>query len=411
MERVFARKCVEVGYKVRMNVFLGLKQIVDMFYQWQFLDYGMVLFALCLIVFYSLKNKKYLQFKERVIWVDYIVFGLMVVYSISFVRNLSFYGTFFKVESAFLLYFLGRIYGKKLFTHGRILAIISYLIVYSNFIYRFIEFGCRFTVGIGEEGLLNSGAFYYYKTDLAVALLLSIIFIYFFGKVTILKWFTIFPVVGYMIFYSGARMEMAVLLVIYLVILLHALLSRFQKQYILGKKTRIIIYVLLSVLVIGLFIGIQWLPYESYEFKVVDENGNATILEKIFHSRHVIWWNILHYFSDQSIVTRLFGIDLGSECMHSIVGDRAHSLYVKQIYAIGYVGCLSMTLFVASILAKVGRCVERRNAYMVLCLWVMFLLTGVSIESIELTQMSWFPMIFAGALLSGADAEGETTGK
>ncbi len=365
----------------------------------------MVLFALILIGFYSLKNKNYLDFKNKIIWVDYIVFGLMVIYAISFVRDVSHYATFFKVESAFLVYFLGRIYGKKLFTQGRILAVIAYLIVYSNFIYRFIEFGCRFTVGIGEEGLLNSGAFYYYKTDLAVALILATIFIYFFGKVALLKWFTIFPVIGYMIFYSGARMEMVVLVVVYLMILVHAVLSRFQIKFIWGNKINVAIYVGAIVLTIGLFLSIQHLPYDSYEFKIFDENGEKTLLEKIFHSRHIIWWNILHYFSDQNFVTRLFGIDLGSEYLHGVVGDRAHSLYVKQLYSIGYLGCISMTLLVASVLAKAGRCVERRNAYMVLCLWVMFLLTGISIESIELTQMSWFPFMFAGALFSTPDVE------
>lgn len=371
-----------------------------MLYRWKILDVGMVLFALGLLCFQLVKKKKNLPIRKRLIISDYVILFLAVLYVIAWLRNTEYLANFVKVESAFLVYFLGRVYGEAIFSYGRVLAGVGYGVVYANFVYRFIQFGCKFTVGVGEEGLLNSGGFYYYKTDLAVALLLAAVFIFFFSKCRILKWITVFPVVGYMIFYSGARMEMAVLLVLYLMMILYTVLKRTKRPFYFSS-TSIKILTGAILLFTGLtFVVIQFLPFENFSFSVYNEKGELTILEKIFHSRHVIWWNVLHFFRDQSFLTRSFGIDLGSEYLHSVVGDRAHSLYVKQLYATGYWGCLSLAFFVTRLIHNIGITMNRKSAYVVCCLWMIFLLVGISIESMEYTQMSWFPMIFAGALFS-----------
>lgn len=384
-----------------MPVFLFLKQLVDMFYQFQILDYVMVLFALILLAYKIVKDKLYLDIWKRLCVADYIIVALGCVYAASFLRYPTAYGTFFKIASCFLLYFLGRVYADTLMQYGKVLAVAGYIVVYANFIYRFYQFGFKFIVTGPEVTLLNAGGLYYYKTDLAVGIIIAVLFIYIFSEKKILKWLTILPVAGYMVFYSGARMQQLVFAVIYLLILLREIECRFKKEIIMNSVFfKIMAGIMLLLTVVFLF-GIQLFPFETLE-----ENMNrstdwtVSIMERLMHSRQVVWWDVLHYFSEQPFLTRLFGIDLETECLHNAAGVRAHSAYIKQIYATGYLGCILLLAFINYLLRNLGKEKNRTLVYLVVGLWVMLLGSGISIESLESTQMSWFPMLFAGIVIS-----------
>lgn len=389
-----------------MPIFLFCKQIVDMLYQLKILDYGMVLFALVLICYKIWKDKLYTHIKEFLCPVDVLVFALMVVYIVSFLRYPAAYGIFFKVESCFLIYFLGRVYGKEIMQHGRALAAAGYAVVYINFVYRFYQFGFKFIVTGPEITLLNSGGLYYYKTDLAIGMIIAVLFIYMFSEKKWLKWFTIIPVCGYMVFYSGARMQQVIMLAEYALILLCELEKRKNFELKMKPRTAKIIAGLLFGMVAVFFVGLQFFPFEKYG-TVQTEGGLGVVLEKLMHSRHIIWWDILQYFSEQPFLTRLFGIDLQTEYMHNAQSMRAHSAYIKQIYATGYVGCLLFLAFLSCILRQLCEEKDKRTRYMVLMLWVMFLGAGLTIESLEATQMSWFPMLFTGMLFVKQKSENQ----
>lgn len=391
-----------------MAVFLFLKQIVDMLYQYQILDYGMVIFGVVLLVVKVWRDKIYLRIKDFVCAADWVVAAVMLVCLGAFLRFPSAYGVFFKIESSFLLYFLGRVYGEEIMRHGRLLAYAGYAVVYSNFFYRFYQFGFKFIVTGPEETLLNAGGLYYYKTDLAVGIIIAVLFIYFFGKKSWLKWLTIFPICGYMVFYSGARMQQAVMSVEYLLILLYEIENRthfilkIKEKYIKG----IIVTVFISVFLF--FLLLQLVPFEEITMSLQSENGAGKVWETLMHSRHLIWWDILEYFSEQSFGTRLFGIDLQTEYLHTATGMRAHSTYIKLIYSTGYIGCFLVLILAALILLKLCKKENRKLVHILLGLWVMLLGSGLTIESMEATQMSWFPMLFTGILFSEKQVEGQT---
>ncbi|MBQ6886169.1 MAG: hypothetical protein IJN54_01480 [Lachnospiraceae bacterium] len=389
-----------------MSIFLFCKQIVDMLYQFKFLDYGMVLFALVLICYKVWKDKLYKNIREFIYPVDYIVVGLMIIYVLSFLRYPTAYGVFFKVESSFLIYFLGRVYGKKVLQHGKMLACAGYLIVYANFAYRFYQFGFKFFVTGPEETLLNVGGLYYYKTDLTVAVIIAMIFIYAFSEFKVFKWFTIFPVCGYMVLYSGARMQQLVILAVYGLIILHEFGSRKGRKNILSPKCARNISIGIAIFLVCFFIVIEVFPFEAYEKEIAQSADWANSwVERIMHSRQAIWWGILQYFSEQPFFTKILGIDLGTEYLHNSVGDRAHSLYIKQIYATGYIGCFLFVYFFYRILQKISVEKDKKLFYIVMMLWVMFLGSGITIESLEYTQMSWFPMLFTGILFAKGKTE------
>lgn len=386
-----------------MPIFLFLKQLVDMFYQFKILDYGMVLFAVILLCYGIIKNKLYQNWKKRICIPDGIVIALAAVYIGSWVRYPVAYGTFFKVESAFLLYFLGRVYGKEIMLQGKALAVAGYIVIYVNFIYRFYLFGYRFTLNPGEEGLLNTGGLYYYKTDLAVGVIIAVLFVYMFGKNQVLKWITIIPVAGYTVFYSGARMGQVVMALEYGCILLREIENRHGKEWIISEKIVKRITGVLIGFIILFFVFLQVFSFERFVNSHEIATGAGSLLEKLMHSRQIIWWDILDYFSEQSIWTRLFGIDLQTECMHNAAGMRAHSAYIKQIYATGYLGSILFAAFCSIIACRCSKEADGQLRYIVLILWIMLLGSGVSIESLESTQMSWFPMLYAGMLIASTN--------
>ena len=389
-----------------MAAFLFLKQIVDMFYRYKILDYGMVVLCVGLLCMKIWKDKIYLHLKEFLCPADFAVVALMLVYVGAFLRYPAAYGTFFKVESAFLVYFLGRVYGREIMKYGKVLAVAGYIAVYLNFFYRFYLFGFRLFLQPGEEDLLNRGGLYYYKTDLAVAIIIAMIFIYMFSEIKVLKWFTILPVCGYMVLYSGARMQQAVIVVVYGLIILHEIERLKNKKIILGAKCVRTISIALVVIIVCLFIVLEFFPFEMYEEKVaLSADWTNSIIERIMHSRQAVWWGILQYFSEQSLFTKMLGIDLETEYLHNSVGVRAHSMYIKQIYATGYAGCLLLWYLVSNILKKLSKEENRKLFYIVIMLWAMFMGSGLTIESMEYTQMSWFPMLFAGMLFSEKSTE------
>ncbi len=383
-----------------MPIFLFLKQIVDMLYQYKILDYAMVIFGVLLLCHKIWKDKIYLQLKEFICVADLLVIALACVYVMSFLRYPSAYGIFFKVESVVLLYFLGRVYGQDILRHGTLLAGVGYGIIYANFLYRFYQFGFKFVVTGPEETLLNRGGFYYYKTDLAVAILIAMIFIYLFSEKKFLKWFTIVPVCGYMVLYSGARMQKIIIIFIYACMVLSEIVNKRKCNIAISKRIVEIVSVAVLLLVVVFFVLLQCIPYEVLSADATIETGAGSFIEKLMHSRHIVWREVLEYFTEQPLGTRLFGIDLETEYLHNAKGIRAHSFYIKQLYATGYVGCLLVVAFLTRLWKKVAQCADRKIICAVVMLWMMFLGSGISIESMESTQMSWFPFLFAGVLIS-----------
>lgn len=383
-----------------MSIFLLAKQIVDMLYQFRFLDYGMVLLAIALLGYKIWKDKLYKDIRDKIIVTDVLVVALGIVYVLSFLRYTPQYGTFFKVESCFLIYFLGRVYAKDMMNHGKLLAFAGYVVIYANFVYRFYQFGCKFILIGVEKTLLNVGGFYYYKTDLAFGMLIATLFVYLFAKNNLFKWFTIIVISGYMVFYSGARMGQVVMLGMYALMIGREYAIRHDKKLGMNRNVMTIIMNCLMVCMVLLFIGIQLFPFEKLQgmFDLNTELGKK--LDNLMHSRHIIWTDILYYFSEQNILTRLFGIDLGTEYLHTSAHLRCHSQYIKQIYSTGYIGCFLVFFFVKKAFCLCCDRLDDKVKFISMVVWVAVLGFGFSIESLEATQMSWFPMLFLGALCS-----------
>lgn len=377
-----------------MAIFLFFKQLVDMFYQYPILDYGMVVAAVVLL-FYKIYKDKYTWKDLNFLDITVVLFAIAMTTAV--LRDMSGYRTYFKIVSGFLVYFLGRVYYKEVMEKGRFLAAASYIIVYANFAYRMVRQDFQIFLDASRETELNLGEFYYYKADMGVAMIIAVIFIYAFSEIKWLKWTTLLVFCPYMVFYSGARMQQVALGIIYFIVILNQVEKKTGKVFKLDWKLFAGIAGII-ILAVGILTILPKIPAfrERFGGNFGFDFSQGIFSERLMHSRHEIWGGILQYFHEQPVFTKLFGIDLVSEHMHNTAGIGSHCMYIRILYAAGYLGLglfLAMTLEAVVI---VSRLKDRKLFYIMLGLWAMYLVNGISLAAIDFTQMSWFPMIFLG---------------
>lgn len=395
-----------------MNIFFIAKQIVDILYEFSILDYGMLIFAAGLFIYRFVSKKIYKSLKEFVIWPDIIVFLLMLVYVYVIIRHPeNSYKPFVKTMSAFTIYFLGRVFGKEIADKSTGVALVSYIIVYANLIMRFVEYFHEKLTGqfLPRQtwNFVASGALYMYKTDLALALTITSIFIYAYAKKNWFKYFTIFIVTTAVIFSTTARMGQLIFIIELLFIIYCEL-----RKYLAGKGKKLFHISEKLIVTVGIFVMIFiTVFFVSLQFSIVHERRYEDLgltdeqiykYQDLFHARHVVWWNALNYYSNQDFHTRAVGIDLWSESQLNYENDRFHCLYMKMIYSVGYIGTYLFFIFLTMTFVSISRLKGFKIKYLTIAFLMMFLLIGISMEALEYTQMTWYPFAFVGAVMTGS---------
>ena len=399
-----------------MGIFLSLKQIADLLYRFKFLDIAMVLFAVALMAICFFKNKIYSGIGSKIDFTDYLIFILMVLFGLSFLRDTSALNEAVKIESAFLLYFLGRLYPDSLEQHGRKLAIIGYGLIFINAVYYFRQMANH----ISQEDypfptlseIKNGGAFYYYKTDLAIAVLIGAVFIYFFSKTEIFKYFILYYFCPVFLFHTNARTGQVIYVALAVLSVIRNIVLYIKKKNpekskeapkLTKKKVFTVLFCIVCLLLIILILVIRFSPVKDFTF---DELGlkkkKRRKLENLFHSRHIIIWDTFHFLANQSVFRKLLGFDLSaiSFSEHNGLGKMSHSLYLTTVYAVGFLGVI---VFLALIYRLFITCIELNNERLkalTITMWVIFLFYGLSVETLEFTQISWFPFLMLGEAVS-----------
>jgi len=410
-----------------IGIFLFLKQIVDVIYELKVLDILMVVFALALIgvhIFKLLRShnidiikKNSLKFlRKQIQFIDCAVLVLAILYVLSFLRDIHAIASFVKIESAFLIYILGRLYGSEIIGKGRRLAIAGYIIVYANLIYVVAEKlyikqnGVDFPWEI--HGLVNGGALYYYKTDLAIGLIIASIFIYVYGQVKIIKFITLYGATIFTIWDSKARMGKVILGGLLLVFLLRELFIFIKKTKQVEKDSKIILskkkiglleifFILVTVAIFIIFITIQITPIKQYDYYSlgISEELNDR-LENALHERHIIWWDTFHSMANERMLTRFIGVDLNNFSEYNGVNSMSHCLYLNMFFAIGYIGIFVFMAFLYIAFKTIGKVKDKDVRFLASVLLMVFLIFGISMDPIEYTQISWFPFMYVGVAVS-----------
>ena len=371
-----------------MSVFLFLKQIVDILYPYRWLDYMMVAMAMVALVYQIILVRP--NPKGKITVADGCISILLVLFIIAFFRqDCCDYPNFVKVLSAFFMYFVGRIYYERIQECEAALAISSYIVVYVNFLYRLL------TYGINLFSVENAhGDLYYYDTDMAVAMLIAFSFIAMYARNNLKKFFTSLFVIPYMVLCSDADVQKILLVALFAIVALYVLemagVKRKFSDFMLGAA---IVGLLITVLILisPVFTG------TDNNFVVDLLYGDSVSAHNIYY-RYEGWRQVWQSVSESSLNIKLFGLGLEADIA-------VYSLYLKVMYVLGLVGLILMFAFIFSIVHYVILVEDRKTFYVTVLLSVMILGTGLLNNSIEATQMSWFPMLFAGMVVSSVQAE------
>lgn len=369
-----------------MTFFLFAKQLVDMLYQYQTLDYLMVIMVFLLLLYQIALVRP--DFRKRAMLTDGIVFLLSALLTVNFIRARSGYQDYFKVMSAFLIYFVGRIYYDRIKECYGALVFSAYLVVYINLADRIYQFGWKIFQVVNAEGDL-----YYYDTDMAFAMILAMVFITMFGKNSIHKLFTIFIVCPYMVFFSDAGIQMILMIAVYAIFTIYLVELVFRNKKAAG--------ILLSVMILGLLlvVVIIYMPVLGFDDpELITSLFRSRFLNNTsMYSRYGEWNRVLDSCQGQGLLTKLFG-------MGTVSKISVNSLYIKVFYSLGFAGLLLTLLLIASIMYYVMKVEDRKTFYLAVIMAVLLLGSGVTVNSMEYTQMSWFPLLFSGMVVSSVQA-------
>ncbi|WP_022772841.1 hypothetical protein [Butyrivibrio sp. AE2015] len=370
-----------------MSIFLFIKQFVDMLYKWQWLDIAMVLLAFCMLGYQYLLVRPNLKKEFRP--ADAVVAALALLSTVSFIRDVTAYQAYIKVMSAFLLYFMGRLYYDRVLECDDALALSSYLIIYINFIHRIVTFGSHFLQVKNANGDL-----YYYDTDLAYAVVLAFIFIAMFARNSIFKFITIFLVCLYMVICSDAGIQTILLAVIAVVLLMYVLEVALKKKKLAMAGLGIIILALMAAVVL---IYVPLLTADTSGTWTIF-GGNTVLDVANMESRYAQWQQVFAIRRPETLLEILFGISFNTHLP-------LMSFYLKLLYTLGIVGAVLVILLMLQVFKAAYKGEDRKSFYITVMVAILMLGSGVTFNTMESLQMSWFMMLFAGMVISAEGRE------
>jgi hypothetical protein len=367
-----------------MTIFLFIKQFVDLLYNWKWLDVAMVLLVLGMLGYQYLLVRP--DIKKEFRTADAVVLGLVLLSTISFFRDVSAYQAYIKVMSAYLLYCMGRLYYDRILECDDALSLSSYLIVYINFIHRLVTFGAGFLQVRNADGDL-----YFYDTDMAYAMILAFIFIAMFARNSLFKLFTMVFVCPYMIICSDAGIQTILFFVIVLILLMYVLEVALKK-----KKAAM---VGLGLLIAGLLVAVAFvyaplLTKDTTGTWAIFGNNSALNVANM-ESRYADWQGVFDIRKPESVLEILFGISFNTHLP-------LMSLYLKAYYTVGVVGLLLGIALIVQVFVAASKGEDRKSFYITVMLAILMLGSGVTFNTMESVQMSWFMMLFAGMVISAA---------
>lgn len=371
-----------------MSIFLFLKQIIDIFYRLRFADYCMAIIAVILILVQLWLNRpdKKGEFKIKLLLPDICILILSAILIINMVIQLSSSANFQifymygKVGSAILLYLLGRLCYKRIDECHFAFVSSSYIVVYSNLIYRIINLKEQIFTSYRPDGDL-----YYYDTDMAFSIIMAFIFLAILGRNTIIKFITIFLVCPFMVFHSQADVQKILLLVLIGILLIYmgerAVKKRKITDFILPLSILAMIGVLI-IIILPAFTG-------NTDGKLLSFLNEHIIETNSLMNRYTYWQSSWSDFSLSSPKVLLIGSGIGS----SLVSENA---YLSILFSTGIIGLVCALIFVLSISGAAMYIEDRPIYYITVMLAILFLGSCINKNGIEFTQMSWFTMLFFG---------------
>lgn len=380
-------------YKNPICILWVLKVIFDMFYQAKVLSIGIIGFAFALTIQKLIKLRSF-----RIQIEDAIVFVVFFLFSISYIKSPREFPDYIKIVSSFSLYVLGRLYVNDM---EKVWDTLANVLLFAFLVNAMV---CLFGGGAllwGDAKTIRG--LYYFKTDFAVMLLFFIISTLFgIQKLNLINKMSV-TIAIVLIFLTNARI--AYLLVLITLLLYYQFRTNGIKKILLFKTVLLMIIAFVAALY-----GLRMLSNTNFFQKMGFISLNFNSITDLMSSgntqgRNTIWTILLEAFRKEPYINRLFGTGLDFNNIHGISGLNEHSTYIKVLLNTGYFGLLMFILFIILITIRLSKTKNKRWLYYSLSVWIVFLVTGISVPSITFTSYSWLPMFMIGATVSKVDRE------
>ena len=365
-----------------------------MFYSVRWIDYLMAGFLVVLILYQGWmilprEGEDRLKYKPVLPDVCIILISVLLVLNLIARGNINVYQSA-KVCTALMMYLLGRMAYKRAGESTSFLAVSSYIVIYVNAIIRFVNLGYP---GFFEMSATDNGM-YYYGTDLAYAMLTGLIFVGMYGKNNILKFFTIFVVCPFMILSCVTGVQHILMWVIYVILFLFM-----SERAVKRRKFTDFLLPFMILLMLATIVILNIPAFTGDESNIlIDIFNHLKISTENFVRRYAGWTDIMNEISSSdSILLKVFGVGNATD-------KSVSSLYIGIIYSLGYAGLVLFFLFIISIAGYAVKIYDRRTYYVTVMLAVLFLGTGINVFTIGFTQMSWFPLLYAGMVVGAANS-------
>lgn len=363
-----------------LEMILFLKILSDMFYQIQILDIALTAIAILLLGY------RWYTKKLKLVSCDIMIAAMALLFTMSFLKDIGHYRDYVKIMSGFMMYYLGRLYYENSDSISDAASCALTLAFVANLLYCLMGKG-----SIMWGSALTYRGLYFFKTDFAAMLACFTAFY----SVTADKHkpirYLLLTLAGVMVVLTNARIYCP----IFTLIIGAAII--YKKNWKLLSAKSFVVLILSGITgVLIAFIYPMLGNLGGWNMLGVDVDDTAALTQ----GRNVIWRMLFTAFFKESILTQLFGANMGFYVLHGLNGFDEHSLYVKIIMDTGYVGIILWLTFVAYILWSITKIKDRKTAILGLMLLMTYSAAGISVSVNAFTQTSWFPMLFCGIVCS-----------
>lgn len=380
-----------------MKYLLLVKPMVDMLWNLSILNYFIMLYAMLILLI------EYRDLKVRIKNIDFlIVVGVCLIF-IAFLRetNYSDIRLLFKLLSPFALYYIGRN------TKEDPETLVSYM--RKGYILAFFVDLLALVLGKGFVywgSALTFKGFYYFKTDIGVALL-WLIFLVLFDK----NWMIRHKILSFGL--VSASLLMVLLSNSRITLILLGILAVIRFFYSYEKKTGHLIQIHTNVIIIGacaMVLGLFLIRYLSNSAFFINKgfiSFNFETLSDLYSSenlqgRNAIWDYLLVRFNSETLANRLLGVNNKSIVGESqfFSGYTSHSLYIGVLYSFGYLGSALLLAYIVVLILKLNQEKNRIVFYTTLFSMIIFLIYGISVETYKFVNYTWNFALWSGILYS-----------
>lgn len=373
------------GYVNFICIFWFLKFIFDLFYQFKILS--LIISGIAILLLIVSLSKQSIKFNK----LDLIVILMILLWSISFFKSPSYYIDYFKIISAFVLYFLGRLYSTEEEKIENTITKTLLLVLIVNLIICLIGRG-----SIVWGSAITLRGLYYFKTDFSC--MLSFFLIFWLMNCPYSKrvkiFFAIIAII--LIILANSRIYYLITGIILLIIYMY------KKEKKIFTLKNIIIVLATSILLI---FGISMLSKLSFfsDRNLISLNFHS--FEDIFNAsntqgRNEIWEKLLTNFNNQSITTKILGAELSFNDNYGYRSFSEHSTYIKTLINTGYLGVLLFVIFIIKVFKSLLKLKNKKLEFITILLLMVFLISGFSSPTILYINCSWLPMFYIGTCIS-----------